>query len=194
MKSALDVHRALLAAGIDHEMVRLPGPITGADDLPQALTVDASSCVVVRCYRTTDADGEHALCGVLVRAGDTPDPVSLLDAIAAVSVRPATAAEVNEATDYAAALVSPICLPDNVPLLADAAIGAAEVVYAATGEGGVALGIRTRDLLVASRARVTNLTAGPLAAEDRRGWQQAGHDDTSAQVLPLVPRSRRRTG
>jgi Cys-tRNA(Pro)/Cys-tRNA(Cys) deacylase len=194
VKSALDVHRALLAAGVDHEMVRLPAPIAGADDLPQALTVDATACVVVRCYRTTGPDGKHALCGVLVRAGDTPDPVSLLDAVGAVSVRPATAAEVNEATDYAAALVSPICLPDDVPLFADAAVGETEVVYAATGEGGVALGIRTHDLLIASHARVTNLTAGPLAAEDRRGWQQAGHDDAAAQVLPLLPGTRRRTG
>ncbi|MCU1589140.1 MAG: hypothetical protein JWP11_396, partial [Frankiales bacterium] len=183
MKSALDVHRTLLAAGVAHEMLRLRSGVLEADDLPKALRVDASCCVVVRCYRTLTADHRGGLCGVLVRAGDTADPASLLDALEAVAVRPATAAEVNEATDYAAPFVSPICLPADVPLLADAAVGGVDVLYAATGESGVALGIGTRDLLVASNARVTNLTARPLSDEERRGWPHgAGLETSGARV------------
>jgi prolyl-tRNA editing enzyme YbaK/EbsC (Cys-tRNA(Pro) deacylase) len=186
VKSALDVHRALLAADVPHEMVRLRVPVTGADDLPRTLGVSRNACVVVRCYCVTRQDGTKQLCAVMVRTGDTPDPASLLEALDAASVRSATGAEVNAATDYASGLVSPICLPDDVLLLADAALGGVEVLYAPTGEGGVALAIRTRDLLVASGALVTNLTASPLGARERSDWQVgAGLETAGAAVLPL---------
>ena len=187
MKSALDVHRALLAADVPHEMVRLRTPALTGDDLPRSLGVPRDCCAVVRCYRVTRRDGTTHVGAVLLRSGDTPDPASLLDAFQAVSIRPATGAEVNAATDYASSLVSPVCLPDGVPLLADAAVGGgADVMYAPTGESGVALGIHTRDLLVASGARVTNLTAGPLAEQERSDWQLgAGLETAGADVLQL---------
>jgi prolyl-tRNA editing enzyme YbaK/EbsC (Cys-tRNA(Pro) deacylase) len=198
VKSALDVHRALLAQDVPHEMVRLRVPVSGADDLPRALGMSRDACVAVRCYRVTHRDGAEQLCAVMVRPGDTPDPGSLLEALDASSIRPATAAEVNAGTDYASALVSPICLPADVLLLADAALGSLEVLYTPTGESGVALGIHTRDLLVASRALVTNLTARPLAARESSDWHVgAGLETAGAAVLPL-DRSRlaggRRTG
>ncbi len=55
-------------------------------------------------------------------------------------------------------------------LLVDSALGRADVLYTAVGEGGVALGIRTRDLLVTTDARVATLTAGPLGAAEPPGW------------------------
>lgn len=185
MKSALDVHGALLAAGVPHEMVRLRTAALSGDDLPRALGVPREACVVLRCYLVTRRSGTQ-LCAVMVRAGDTPDRASLLAALDAVSVRPATAAEVNAATDYASPLVSPICLPEDVLLLADAAIGRTDVLYAPAGEGGVALGIHTRDLLVASGALITHVTAGPLAARESSDWQVgAGLETAGAAILPL---------
>jgi prolyl-tRNA editing enzyme YbaK/EbsC (Cys-tRNA(Pro) deacylase) len=193
VKSALDVHRALLAADVPHDMVRLRAPLVGADDLPDALGVEAAACVAVRCYRTIGRDGSSRLSAVMVRAGDTPDPAALLDALDAVSVRAATAAEVNQATDYAAGLVSPLCLPEHVVLLADAALGGVDVLYAATGESGVAVGMRTRDLLVAANAKVTTLTARPLAVEERSGWQfGTGMEAPGARVLSLAGSQRLR--
>lgn len=191
MKSALDVHRALLAADVPHEMVRLRAPALTGDDLPRSLGVARESCAVVRCYRVTRRDGTTHVAAVLLRSGDTPDPATLLDAFQAVSIRPATGAEVNTATDYASSLVSPICLPADVPLLADAALGAGEVLYTPTGESGVALGIHTRDLLIACAARVTNLTAAQLSDHEltdheHAGWQLGvGLDTAGAAVLPL---------
>ncbi|MCW2665261.1 MAG: hypothetical protein JWN57_223 [Frankiales bacterium] len=165
MKGALDVHRELLARDVPHEVVRLPRPVVSADDLPAALGLEPSVCVALRCYV---AGTRMAV--VMVRAGATPEPSALLDALGADTLRAATAAEVNAATDYAAGLVSPICLPDDVELLADSALGGADVLYTAAGEGGVALAIRTRDLLVTTGARVATLTAGPLAPAERSGW------------------------
>ena len=198
MKSALDVHRALLAAGVPHEMVRLRTPALTGDDLPRSLGVARECCAVVRCYRVTRRDGTTHVGAVLLRSGDTPDPASLLDAFRAVSIRPATGAEVNAATDYASALVSPVCLPDGVPLLADAAVGGGDVMYTPTGESGVALGIHTRDLLVASGARVTNLTAGPLGEQERSDWQRGAGIETADAAVVRLDRKRltgsRRTG
>lgn len=186
MKGALDVHRTLLAGDVPHEMLRLRTPVATADDLPAALGVARHACVVVRCYRLTRAEGSGGLAAVMVRPGDTPDPASLLDALDATSVRAASGAEVNAATDFAAGLVSPVCLPADVLLVADAALGGTPVLYAPTGETGVALGIHTRDLLVASGARVTTLTARPLAAREQSDWRLGpGLETAGAAVLPL---------
>lgn len=165
MRGALDVHRELLAADVAHEVVRIRGGVLTADDLPAALEVDARSCVAVRCYVT-----DRGTVAVAVHAGVVPDPAAVLDAVGGTTLRAATSDEVNAATDYAAGLVSPLGLPPEVVLLADAALGAADVLYCPVGEGGVAVGIRTRDLLVASRARVATLSALPLPAQDNGPW------------------------
>ncbi len=165
MRSALDVHRELLERDVPHEVVRLRTRVLSADDLPRALGLDTGA-LSVRCYRTTAEDGTEGFAAVLVPAGAVPDPVALLDALGAAAARPATATEVNAVTDFAATLVCPVGLPPEVVLLADAAVGTSDVVYTAAGEGGVALGIRTRDLLVAVGARVAALTPLPAAGED----------------------------
>jgi prolyl-tRNA editing enzyme YbaK/EbsC (Cys-tRNA(Pro) deacylase) len=178
MKGALDVHRELLARDVPHEIVRLPRPAATADDLPRLLGL-ATGCVTVRCYEV-GRDGGAVLVAVLLPAGQWPDPTALLDALGARSVRPARPDAVNAATDYAAGLVSPLCLPPEVELLADAALGVSDVSYCAVGEGGVALGVRTRDLLVTTGARVASLTGpqplgagGELLLLDRRSGLHA---------------------
>ena len=161
MKGALDVHRELLARDVPHEIIRLRSRATSAEDLPRLLGL-TSGCVTVRCY-VVERPGRSSFAAVLVPAGAVPEPAALLDALSARSVRPARPDVVNAATDYAAGLVGPFCLPADVELLADSALGESDVSYCAVGEGGVVLGIRTRDLLVTTGARATSLT-GPAPA------------------------------
>jgi len=158
----LDAHRELLSRGVQHEVVQLSRAIASADELPEVLGIEAERCVVVRCYATPTG-----LAAVLLRAGDVPDPAALLAALGATNARPATADEISSATDQAAGLVGPVGLPADVALLSDSALGAgqSEVLYAATGEVGVALGIRARDLLVAAGARVATLTMPAAQAQ-----------------------------
>lgn len=183
MKSALDVHRVLLGRGVHHEVVRLGSRLLTADDLPRVLQVDGG-CVTVRVYaveRTRGAAGGRTYAAVLVPSGLVPSPTALLGALDAHSVAPARPEEVNAATDFAAGLVSPVCLPDDVELLADAALGASDVCWCALGEGGVALGIRTRDLLVVTGARVASLTEPePVPADTSAGL------DPRDTVLPFA--------
>lgn len=157
MKGALDIHRELLARDVPHEIVRLPRVVLHADEIPDALGLAPEQCVAVRMYV---ADGD--LVAVAVPAGRTPDPTALLTMLGVRSVRTATAQEVNACTDFAAGLVSPVLLPDDVPLYADASIGASDVLYAPTGDTGTALGIRTGELFVVSGARVAELLHAPL--------------------------------
>lgn len=156
MKGALDVHRELLAHDVPHEMVRLPRRATSGDDLPRLLALPRGG-VTVHCYEVVRAD-EAAFAAVLVPSGRVPDPAALLDALGALAVSPARPDVVNTVTDYAAGLVSPVCLPPDVELLADSALGESDVCYCTVGEAEVVLGIRTRDLLVATGARVASLT------------------------------------
>jgi hypothetical protein len=94
-----------------------------------------------------------------MRAGELPHPGAVLAALGARSLRVAAAEVVNQVTDFAASLVSPVLLPDDVAVLADACVGHHDVVYTATGDGGTVLGIPSRWLLTTSRARVTELCA-----------------------------------
>jgi prolyl-tRNA editing enzyme YbaK/EbsC (Cys-tRNA(Pro) deacylase) len=66
-------------------------------------------------------------------------------------------------TGYAAGLVSPVLLPDDVSLYIDDAVVAEldpdSVVYTATGESGTALGVRLLDLLALRAAKSIALSA-----------------------------------
>lgn len=159
MKGALDIHRDLLGKDVPHEIIRLRRPVLDADDLPDALGIDADSCVAVRVYVL---DGQ--LIAVGVPAGRLPDPQALLLATGASTLRPATGPEINAATDYSAGLVAPLLLPRTIPFYVDARVGLSDVVYTATGDTGTALGIATAELLVSSGARVADLLIPSLAA------------------------------
>jgi prolyl-tRNA editing enzyme YbaK/EbsC (Cys-tRNA(Pro) deacylase) len=162
VRGALDVHRELLARDVAHEVVRLPTRVTSADDLPAALGLP-QGCVAVRCY-LVERQGRCSFAAVLVPAGAVPGPQALLDALAARSLRPARPEQVNATTDCTAGLVSPVGLPPDVEVLADTAIERSTTSYCALGEGGVALGIRTADLLEVAGARTASLTEPSDAA------------------------------
>jgi hypothetical protein len=166
VRAALDVHQDLLARGMPHEVIRLRTRVASADDLPRLLDVPAG-CAAVRCYVVERAGGS-SFAALLVPAGTVPDEVLVCDALVALAVRPATDAQVNAATGFAAGLVCPVGLPADVEVLVDAALTAHDVVYCALGESGVALGIRTPDLLVASGARAVPLTGLLLPGPSRR--------------------------
>ena len=161
MKDALDVHRSLLAREVPHEVIRLPRLVLSADEIPDALDLPNEQCLVVRIYHADDKPA-----AAIVRAGETPHPGALLAALGARTLRLAQPDEVNRLTDFAAPLVSPVLLPDSMPVLADACVGHADVVYAPTGDSGTVLGISSRGLLTASRASVAELCLPDAATID----------------------------
>ena len=136
-----------------------------ADDLPRLLQLD-SGCVAVRCC-LVERDERHLLRRGAGAGRRGPDAQPLLEALGARSVTAARAEQVNAATDYAAGLVCPVGLPADVEVLADTALQREPTSYCALGEGGVALGIRTADLLGRHRARLVPLSRRSARAHDR---------------------------
>jgi Cys-tRNA(Pro)/Cys-tRNA(Cys) deacylase len=173
MKDALDVHRSLLAREIPHEIVRLPRPVVSADEIPDALGLASQRCVAVRMYLADDRP-----VAVLVRAGTVPHPAAVLTATRTRTLCSARPEYVNELTDFAAELVSPLLLPAEITVLADACIGHSDVVYAPTGDGGTAVGIASRWLLTSSHAAVTE-----LCLPEARGSAFDDLDDEFATTL-----------
>ena len=143
MKDALSIHRLLLERQTVHEIVRLPRGITSADELPEVLGLPPGRCLCTRLY----ARAECLLAAVIVSAGTWPADEVVADVLNVAAVVPARDDLVNEATDYAADLVAPLMLPEDVVMLVDQGVADVdEVVYTATGEAYTALGIRTLDL------------------------------------------------
>jgi Cys-tRNA(Pro)/Cys-tRNA(Cys) deacylase len=165
MKDALAIHRMLLERETLHEIVRLPIPITNADDLPKA-GLPAGRCLATRVYslttRTTLTTRGHRLAAVIVVAGATVGTEPIRRALGARTIRPAGADQINSVTEFAAELVCPVLLPMSMSVLIDQWVSDRlhndDVVYTATGESWTALGIRAADLLSASGARPVDLT------------------------------------
>ncbi|MFC4054556.1 YbaK/EbsC family protein [Actinomadura syzygii] len=162
MKDALAIHRALLEWETVHEIVRLPSALANADELPAVLGLPAARCLVTRVYACDDVrPGHRFLAGVIVRAGERPSPEAVRLAAGARAVRPAHDDVVNAVTEYAANLVCPLLLPDDMLLLIDQhivdAVPEDDVVYTATGEPSTALGIRARTLHTLCQAKPADL-------------------------------------
>ncbi|TMQ89652.1 YbaK/EbsC family protein [Actinomadura soli] len=166
MKDALTIHRALLEWEAVHEIVRLPVALAHADELPKALGLPADRCLVTCVY---SCDGAHPrrpfLTGVIVPAGERPRTDAVQRTVGAETVRPAHADVVNAVTEYAAGLVCPLLLPDDMPVLVDQRVvdglPADDVVYTATGEASTALGIRGRTLYALCQAKPADLFPAP---------------------------------
>jgi prolyl-tRNA editing enzyme YbaK/EbsC (Cys-tRNA(Pro) deacylase) len=181
MKGALDVHRELLARGIPHEILRLPHTVATAAEIPDVLGLPPEVCVAVRVYATSQSPSEAAaagasapsLVGVITPVRVLPDCVRLLRALGGSrTLRSARSDVISAATDFSAALVSPVGLPPGFEVYADAALlepgGSGNVRYAPTGDGGTVLGIRVEDLLAASGAPVVALSLGDGALSSVR--------------------------
>ncbi|SEG83064.1 Cys-tRNA(Pro) deacylase, prolyl-tRNA editing enzyme YbaK/EbsC [Thermomonospora echinospora] len=162
MKDALTIHRSLLEREIVHEIVRLPRPITQADELPRMLDLPPERCLATRMYGCLDAArGERFLAALIVPAGSHPDLEPVRRAVGARLIRPARPDLVNSIADYCADLVCPLLLPDTVPVLIEQdtmdLLSPDVVVYTATGEPLTALGLRMADLYALSGAKPVGL-------------------------------------
>jgi len=165
VQGPLEVHRLLLERQAAHEIVHLPRPVVGADELPESLGLPASRCIAVRVLSVDGRPGRRAaVVAVAVPAGTWPSTAALAGVLGVRDVRPATSAETSAATDFAATLVCPVGLPAGLTLLLDRSLLPDEgegVLYAPVGAAGVVLGLRGRDLLAVTRASVVDLAPGP---------------------------------
>ncbi|WP_336209308.1 aminoacyl-tRNA deacylase [Nonomuraea sp. LPB2021202275-12-8] len=148
MKDALAIHRWLLAHQIHHEIVRLPRPMTGADELPETVSAAPDRCVAVTVFEVAPRVGRELVVAVVSTLDTPPRPGAVGGLLGVRKVRPAPAHVVNAATDYAAGLVSPLLLPEELPVLIDDRLQPdGEPMFTATGDRHTALTLRAFDLL-----------------------------------------------
>lgn len=170
MMDALTLHRLLLDSGVQHEIVHLRNSISSADHLPMVLELPSKRCLAVRMYEAGGPGRDRALVAMIVWAGRVPAIGELQRITGHEYIRGAAACTVNEATGYAAGLVAPLALPEEVDVYADenvvSGIDHDAVVYTATGEPRTALGIRLLDLFSLCPAKPAALgVTGPVPAQ-----------------------------
>ncbi|HEX4816564.1 MAG TPA: YbaK/EbsC family protein [Nonomuraea sp.] len=148
MKDALAIHRWLLAHQVHHEIVRLPRPMTCADELPETLSAPPERCLMVTVFEVATRIGGEAVVAVVSPVANPPRQGAVGGLLGVRQVRPAAAHVVNAATDYADGLVCPLLLPESLPMLIDDRLRTdAEPVFTATGERHTALRVGALDLL-----------------------------------------------
>ena len=156
MRSFADVHDALRARGVEHEIIQLPSSTRSAELAAEALGVPVSWVVKSLVFM---ADEQPVL--ALVDGEATVDTEALSRELGAREVTLAPAREVQDITGYEPGAVPPIGLETDLPVLADPAVFAPEVVYCGGGTTSAMVRIRAADL--------ERLLAARLAPIARRG-------------------------
>ncbi|GGS80364.1 YbaK/EbsC family protein [Nonomuraea spiralis] len=160
MKDALAIHRWLLAHQVHHEIVRLPRPMTCAEELPETVSSTPGRCVVVTVFDVATRIGDEVVVAVVSTAAAPPQPGAVGGLLGVRQVRRAPAFLVNSATDYTDGLVCPLLLPESLPVLIDDRLVADDApVFTATGERHTALFLRALDLLTLLRGKTVDLRA-----------------------------------
>jgi Cys-tRNA(Pro)/Cys-tRNA(Cys) deacylase len=158
MKDALAIHRWLLAHQVHHEIVRLPRPMTCAEELPETVSAAPRRCVVVTVFDVATRIGSEVVVAVVSTVAAPPRPGAIGGLLGVRQVRPAPSFLVNSATDYTDGLVCPLLLPESLPVLIDDRLRADdEPLFTATGERHTALCIRALDLLAILPGKMVDL-------------------------------------
>jgi Cys-tRNA(Pro) deacylase len=152
LRSFADVHDALMARGVDHEIIQLSSSSRSAELAAEALGVPVAAVVKSLVFM---ADGRPVL--ALVDGAATVDTEALSRALGAQAVVLARGREVRELTGYKPGAVPPVGLATDLPVLADPAVFAPEVVYCGGGTTTAMLRIRAVDLERLLAARVVSI-------------------------------------
>ena len=149
MRSFADVHDALRARGVEHEIIQLPSSSRSAELAAEALGVPVSWVVKTLVFM---ADERPVL--ALVDGEATVDTEALSRELGVREVLLARGREVRDITGYKPGAVPPVGLETDLPVLADPAVFAPEVVYCGGGTTTTMLRVRARDLERLLAARV----------------------------------------
>ncbi|MFC4111121.1 aminoacyl-tRNA deacylase [Nonomuraea zeae] len=158
MKDALAIHRWLLAHQVHHEIVRLPRPMTCAEELPETVSAAPERCLLVTVLEVATRIGREAVIAVTSSVAAPPRPGAVGGRLGLRQVRPAPAHVVNAVTDYADGLVCPLLLPESLPtFIDDRLITDAEPIFMTTGERHTALTLGALDLLTLLPGKMLDL-------------------------------------
>jgi prolyl-tRNA editing enzyme YbaK/EbsC (Cys-tRNA(Pro) deacylase) len=149
VRSFTDVQDTLSARDVEHEIIHLPSSSRTARLAAEALGVPVASVVKSLLFM---ADGRPVL--ALVDGEATVDAEALRLETGAAEVTLARAREVRDLTGYKPGAVPPVGLATALPVVADPAVFAPDVVYCGGGSTTAMLRIRAADLRELLQARI----------------------------------------
>ena len=141
MRSCSDVHNFLLEEGVPHEIARLRSSARTAQLAAAALGVSVKEVVKSLVFLL---DGRPLM--ALVPGDSTVDTLVLARESGGDRVVLATGQQVLELTGYRPGAVPPCGLDSDMPVIADPAVFAPDVVYCGGGTTTTMLKIRSADL------------------------------------------------
>jgi Cys-tRNA(Pro)/Cys-tRNA(Cys) deacylase len=153
VRSSVDVHNYLLDSDVPHELSSLPGPLRDLTDAPDVLGLPAAA--VGRPVVLGDGQGVVV---ALVPAGAQPDLEGVGALLRRPGLQPLAPDQAPLLTGYLLAAVPPVALECAAEVVIDERLAEQDVVYTTSGEAGVILKVRGRDLVKATNALVFPIT------------------------------------
>lgn len=153
MRGSIDVHRYLTERQVPHEFYRLGRPLRNIDEAAALLDLLPSHVVTAELFESTSAPVL-----ALVPAGVCASVANVVRASDETRIRPASPSRVTEHTGFFPGWLPPVGHERASRAVLDAALAEADVLYAAGGDPGVMLVLRSEDLI-----RATAATVAPLA-------------------------------
>jgi prolyl-tRNA editing enzyme YbaK/EbsC (Cys-tRNA(Pro) deacylase) len=154
LRGSVEVHRYLVERAIPHEFYRLDRPLRRIDEASAVLGLDPEIVVAAELFDSRDG---HAL--ALTSVSGCASAQAVASALGVRRVRPMAKQRVTAHTGFMADWLPPVGHERPNRAVLDRALTEADVLYAAGGDPGVMIVLRSADLIRATAAAVVDLTA-----------------------------------
>lgn len=154
MRGSIEVHRYLTERGIPHEFYRLDRPLRHIDEVAPLLELHSSQVASAELFETT---GVPLL--ALVPAGVGVSAEGVARASGETFVRAAVSSRIAEQTGFLPHWLPPVAHERPSRAFVDVDLADVGVLYAAGGDPGVMVVLRSGDLIRATSATVVALAS-----------------------------------
>lgn len=154
MRGSIEVHRYLTERQIPHEFYRLGRPLRNIDEVADLLDLLSSQVVTAELF-----ESKTTPVLALVPAGARASVEEVAGASGDMRIRPATPSRVTKHTGFMSGWLPPVGHERPSRAVLDAGLTNVDVLYAAGGDHGVMLVIRSVDLIRATAGTVAALAA-----------------------------------
>ena len=162
MRGTVEVHKHLVERAVPHEFYRLERPLRRIDEAAAVLGLDPSMVVAAELF---DASG--ALVLALTPSSACASAEDVARAVGAARVRPLSKGRTGAVSGFLPDWLPPMGHERPSTVVFEEILLDADVVYAAGGDTGVMLVLRSADLARATAAIVAPLATSAEPAEPR---------------------------
>jgi Cys-tRNA(Pro)/Cys-tRNA(Cys) deacylase len=162
VRGTVEVHKHLVERAVPHEFYRLERPLRRIDEAAAVLSLDPSMVVAAELF---DASG--ALVLALTPSSACASAEDVARAMGAARVRPLSKGRTGAVSGFLPDWLPPVGHERPSTVVFEETLLDVDVVYAAGGDSGVMLVLRSADLVRATAAIVAPLATSAEPAETR---------------------------